>query len=174
MKRVFDKEPASKEKFNENNKVGYNSNPKKENNKFSCNVFSFIRKHLVLLSITLILTVVLLILNISLLITIKNYKKSIENKDKIIELISPLMRNLTKGERYNFEVELFDCDELFIVMDNTNIPMMKEGTIFKRENFFIHGNSVKISAINYIEGSTSYYYAPIYSYNTIGDDVGYT
>ena len=83
------------------------------------------------------------------------------------------MRNLTKGERYNFEVELFDCDELFIEMDNYKIPMKKVGTIFKRENVYIHGNSVKISAIHYIEGSTSYYYAEIYGYNTIGNDVEY-
>ena len=81
-----------------------------------------------------------------------------------IKLISPMQKYLTKGQRYNFEIETNDFEELFIKMGGEVISMSKNGNIFKEDNVFIHGSySVNISPR---EGSAL-------SYQCIGDDVDY-
>ena len=56
-----------------------------------------------------------------------------------IKLISPMQKDLTKGQRYNFELETDDFEELFIKMGGEVISMSKNGNIFKEDNVFIHG-----------------------------------
>ena len=81
-----------------------------------------------------------------------------------IKLISPMQKYLTKGQRYNFEIETDDFEELFIKMGGEVISMSKNGNIFKEDNVFIHGN-------DYIYISPREGFALMYECK--GDDVDY-
>ena len=79
------------------------------------------------------------------------------------QLISPIQRDLIRGQRYTFEVRTTDYTKLVITMDNEKIPMTKNGDIFKEENVYVHGDSISITA----DGN---YYI---SFKGIGENVGY-
>ena len=84
-----------------------------------------------------------------------------QNSDS--QLISPIQRDLIKGQRYTFEVRTSDFNQLILTMDKEKIPMTKNGDIYREENIFVHGNSISITADNYY----------FISFKGIGDDVGY-
>ena len=84
-----------------------------------------------------------------------------QNSDS--QLISPIQRDLIKGQRYTFEVRTSDFNQLILTMDKEKIPMTKNGDIYREENVFVHGNSISITADNYY----------FISFKGIGDDVGY-
>ena len=84
-----------------------------------------------------------------------------QNSDS--QLISPIQRDLIKGQRYTFEVRASDFNQLLLNMDKGKIPMTKNGDIYREENVFVHGNSISITADNYY----------FISFKGIGDDVGY-
>ena len=83
--------------------------------------------------------------------------------DSNMKIISPMQRDLTKGQRYNFEIESNDLEEILISIGGESFPMTKEGNLFKEDNVYIHGGYVYIST-----GDTT-----LLSYKTIGDDVDY-
>ena len=84
-----------------------------------------------------------------------------QNSDS--QLISPIQRDLIKGQRYTFEVRTSDFNQLILTLDKEKIPMTKNGDIYREENVFVHGNSISITADNYY----------FISFKGIGDDVGY-
>ena len=83
--------------------------------------------------------------------------------DSNINLISPMQRDLTKGNSYNFELKTNDFDKLILNIGGEEILMTKNGNTFKGDNIYIHGDYIYIST----EEKT------LLSYNTIGDDVDY-
>ena len=84
-----------------------------------------------------------------------------QNSDS--QLISPIQRDLIKGQRYTFEVRASDFNQLLLNMDKEKIPITKNGDIYREENVFAHGNSISITSDNYY----------FISFRGIGDDVGY-
>jgi len=87
------------------------------------------------------------------------------------ELISPMMQNLTRGQKYNFEAKLYDYDELFIKIDDEVISMKKKGTTFRIENVYIHGNNKVFLFTKEYTDNSSYYINKYVIYNTIGNEV---
>ena len=85
------------------------------------------------------------------------------------QLISPIQRDLNKGQRYTFEVKTSDYDKLKISMENEKISMTKNGDTFKEENVFVHGNTISIIAVSAKYGGDLYYI----SFQGIGENVGY-
>ena len=83
--------------------------------------------------------------------------------DSNINLISPMQRDLTKGNSYNFELKTNDFDKLILNIGGEEFLMTKNGNTFKEDNIYIHGDYIYIST----EEKT------LLSYNTIGDDVDY-
>jgi hypothetical protein len=51
-----------------------------------------------------------------------------------LQLITPIQRYLTKGEKYNFEVKTNDFDELYVKVGGEVISMTKRGNLFKEDN----------------------------------------
>ena len=83
--------------------------------------------------------------------------------DSNIKLISPMQRDLTKGNRYNFELKTNDFDKLILNIGGEKILMTKNGNTFKEDNIYIHGDYTYISS----EERT------LLSYENVGDDVDY-
>ena len=79
------------------------------------------------------------------------------------QLITPLQRDLIKGQRYNFELKTEDFEILFVKQGYEKIMMTKNGNIFKGENIYIHSNNT------YIYGGEN----SLVSFTGIGKDVSY-
>ena len=79
------------------------------------------------------------------------------------QLITPLQRDLIKGQRYNFELKTEDFEILFVKQGQEKIMMTKNGNIFKGENIYIHSNYTDIYG-----GENS-----LVSFTGIGKDVSY-
>ena len=75
-----------------------------------------------------------------------DYKNDVD-----IELISPIENQLIQGQKYTFEIISNKYDKLYLILESLLeysseiIEMDKEGTTFKAENVFIHGDSVIIA-----------------------------
>lgn len=80
-----------------------------------------------------------------------------------LQLITPIEKYLTKGEKYNFEVKTNDFDELYVKVGGEVISMTKKGNIFKEDNIFIHKESVSISSNE----------TTLIQFSGIGDDIDY-
>ena len=65
-----------------------------------------------------------------------------ENSDA--QLISPIQRDLIKGQTYNFELRTNDFEEMKIYQGDDRIFMTKDGDIFKAENVYIHSDNIHI------------------------------
>ena len=65
-----------------------------------------------------------------------------ENSDA--QLISPIQRDLTKGQTYNFEIRTTDFEELTIKQEIECLLMTKSGDVFKEENVYINSNNIYI------------------------------
>lgn len=86
-------------------------------------------------------------------------------KEDDIKLISPINNDLIQGNKYNFEIQSSNYEQLYILVDNEYILMDKDGTKFIEKDVMIHGESVKISY-----PSSNYYY-PLVEYSTSGTTV---
>ena len=62
------------------------------------------------------------------------------------ELITPIQRNLIRGQKYNFEIRTKEFDELYIYKRTGNVKMTKQGDVFKAENIEAQGNTMSIQA----------------------------
>ena len=86
-------------------------------------------------------------------------------KEDDIKLISPKNNDLIQGNKYNFEIECSNYEQLYILVDQEYILMDKDGTKFIGKDVMIHGESVKISYL-----SSNLYY-PLVTYSTFGTTV---
>ena len=60
------------------------------------------------------------------------------------KLISPIKGDLTKGQKYNFELISNEHKQIKIIMDDEYINMTKTGNIFKEDNLYIHSDNIII------------------------------
>lgn len=79
------------------------------------------------------------------------------------QLISPMQRDLIKGQSYNFEIRTNDFEELIVRQGQDKIQMTKNGNIFKGENIYIHDKSINI----YAESKN------LLTFSGVGDDVDF-
>ena len=78
-------------------------------------------------------------------------------------LISPIQRDLTKGERYTFEIKTTSYTEMEIKIGNELIKMSKTEDGFKEENVYIHSDRIYMGCN---EGE-------LIKFKGVGDDVDY-
>ena len=78
-------------------------------------------------------------------------------------LISPIQRDLTKGERYTFEIKTTSYTEMEIKIGDELIKMAKTEDGFKEENVYIHSDRIYMGCN---EGE-------LINFKGVGDDVDY-
>ena len=78
-------------------------------------------------------------------------------------LISPIQKDLTKGQTYNFELKTKIYTEMVIRIGEEKIQMIKNGDTFKEENVYIHSSNVFINCNN----------GTILNFKGVGNNVDY-
>ena len=90
-----------------------------------------------------------------------------------MKLISPINNDLIQGEKYNFKIQTSNYDQLYLLIGKTNnnefIAMNKEENTFTENEVMIHGDHVKISYKNTIDGQ----YYSLVEYSTQGDAIDF-